>query len=399
MCYAIGLVRLNLFAILSKHVRISYCLLIASLLSQPSIAQDLVNKAKLPANNAPAISLIPSSTLEIAPQAAVQPKANSRSIESTENTTLTALKQMTEAEKLAMQAKAIAHLKSVLGEKRETTQAKKVTPYEQLVKLAFKGKGVNGINSYQDAARQFCQQAKENDDAESLFALGWMYENGKGFDKDENIAAFFYHKAAAQNNYRAKRALIGFKGDEKLATIPTCMLADPPAEPLRAVFELAPAGSNGNAFYDRGPIFEIVDRLAPRYHIETDLAMAFIKVESNFNPRATSPKNAQGLMQLIPATSKRFNVRNPYNPEDNIKGGLAYLQWLMAYYEGDVRLVAAAYNAGEGAVDRYKGIPPYRETKNYVRKIYRLYRKSFHPFRQDLLIGERSDIIQVSSKH
>ncbi|MEE9331879.1 MAG: lytic transglycosylase domain-containing protein, partial [Methylophilaceae bacterium] len=122
-------------------------------------------------------------------------------------------------------------------------------------------------------------------------------------------------------------------------------------------------------------------------------------VESNFNPKATSPKNAQGLMQLIPATAKRFHVKNPYNPEDNIKGGLAYLQWLMAYFEGDVRLVAAAYNAGEGAVNKYKGIPPYRETRNYVRKIYKLYRKSYHPFREDLLIGKRSEIIRVSSNN
>jgi len=102
-------------------------------------------------------------------------------------------------------------------------------------------------------------------------------------------------------------------------------------------------------------------------------------------------------MQLIPATAKRFGVRDSYDPEQNIKGGLAYLQWLMAYYEGDVRLVAAAYNAGEGAVDRYKGVPPYRETKNYVHKIYKLYRKSYHPFKQDLLVGARSAIIQVSS--
>ena len=69
----------------------------------------------------------------------------------------------------------------------------------------------------------------------------------------------------------------------------------------------------------------------------------------------------------------------------------------MAYFEGDVRLVAAAYNAGEGAVNKYKGVPPYSETKKYVTKIYNLYRKSYHPFKQDMLIGERSDIIQVSS--
>ncbi|HSR02263.1 MAG TPA: lytic transglycosylase domain-containing protein, partial [Methylophilaceae bacterium] len=122
-----------------------------------------------------------------------------------------------------------------------------------------------------------------------------------------------------------------------------------------------------------------------------------IKVESNFNPNATSPKNAKGLMQLIPETAARFNVKKPYDPEENIRGGLAYLQWLFAYYEGDVRLVAAAYNAGEKAVDRYKGIPPYPETRRYVTKIYNLYRKSYHPFRED--IGQRSSVINLSSSY
>ena len=75
---------------------------------------------------------------------------------------------------------------------------------------------------------------------------------------------------------------------------------------------------------------------------------------------ALSPKNAKGLMQLIPATAARFNVRNPYDPAQNIRGGIAYLSWLLAYFEGDVTLVAAAYNAGEGAVERYRGVPPYR---------------------------------------
>jgi soluble lytic murein transglycosylase-like protein len=120
-------------------------------------------------------------------------------------------------------------------------------------------------------------------------------------------------------------------------------------------------------------------------------------VESNFNPKATSPKNAQGLMQLIPATARRFHVKNLYNPEQNIKGGLAYLRWLMTYFEGDVRLVAAAYNAGEGAVDKYKGVPPYPETKKYVNKIYRLYQKSYHPYNKNLNPSKKSAIIKVSS--
>ena len=99
------------------------------------------------------------------------------------------------------------------------------------------------------------------------------------------------------------------------------------------------------------------------------LAYAHILQESNFRANARSPANAQGLMQLIPDTAARFGVTRPYDPEQNIRGGMAYLRWLMAYFQGNVVLVAAAYNAGEGAVNKYRGIPPYVETRDYVRKI------------------------------
>jgi soluble lytic murein transglycosylase-like protein len=106
-----------------------------------------------------------------------------------------------------------------------------------------------------------------------------------------------------------------------------------------------------------------------------------METESNFDPNAVSPKNAQGLMQLIPDTARRFGVRNPLDPAQNIRGGMAYLRWLLAYFEGDIALVAAAYNAGEGAVERYRGVPPYAETRLYVRKILdRLEGRREHPF-------------------
>ena len=87
-----------------------------------------------------------------------------------------------------------------------------------------------------------------------------------------------------------------------------------------------------------------------------------------------------GLMQLIPDTAERFNVNNAYNATQNIRGGLAYLRWLLAYFEGDVKLAVAAYNAGEGAVNRYKGVPPYAETRQYVKRVMQLYPHPKHPF-------------------
>ncbi|MGZ5174521.1 MAG: lytic transglycosylase domain-containing protein, partial [Burkholderiales bacterium] len=94
---------------------------------------------------------------------------------------------------------------------------------------------------------------------------------------------------------------------------------------------------------------------------------------------------AQGLMQLIPATAARFGVKNAFNALDNLKGGLSYLRWLLAYFKGDVALVLAAYNAGEETVERYRGIPPYRETRDYVKQITSVYRKPNHPYLAQLV--------------
>ena len=129
-----------------------------------------------------------------------------------------------------------------------------------------------------------------------------------------------------------------------------------------------------------GFVVDLVSKLAPDYGISPRLAMAIIRTESNFNPSAVSPKKAQGLMQLIPETAERFNVKKPFDPEQNIRGGLAYLRWLLAYFQGDIALVAAGYNAGEGAVNRYAGVPPYPETRGYVKRIRELFKRDDHPF-------------------
>jgi Transglycosylase SLT domain/Domain of unknown function (DUF4124) len=106
-----------------------------------------------------------------------------------------------------------------------------------------------------------------------------------------------------------------------------------------------------------------------RYNLGPDFVRAVIKVESNFNPRAVSSKGALGLMQLMPATARRFGVRNVYNPEENLEGGIQYLSFLLDMFNGDVNLTLAAYNAGENIVQKLKAIPPYRETREYVQRI------------------------------
>ncbi|HEX7087400.1 MAG TPA: lytic transglycosylase domain-containing protein [Vicinamibacterales bacterium] len=119
----------------------------------------------------------------------------------------------------------------------------------------------------------------------------------------------------------------------------------------------------------RAAIEAIVERQAAQHAVNPDLVRAVIQVESAWNPYAVSSKGAMGLMQLMPATARELGVTDPFDPAQNIRGGVRYLKRLLERYDGNAELALAAYNAGPGAVDRYGRIPPYRETQNYVRKI------------------------------
>jgi soluble lytic murein transglycosylase-like protein len=103
--------------------------------------------------------------------------------------------------------------------------------------------------------------------------------------------------------------------------------------------------------------------------VDEAVVRAIIHAESAFNPRALSRVGAQGLMQLMPATARRFGVGDAFDAAENIRGGVQYLAWLLKRFDGNVKLAAAGYNAGEGAVDKYKGIPPYAETRRYVERV------------------------------
>jgi soluble lytic murein transglycosylase-like protein len=128
--------------------------------------------------------------------------------------------------------------------------------------------------------------------------------------------------------------------------------------------EIAPGG-----VFDREALRELASRIARKHSVDEGLVLAVIEVESRYDAFAVSPRGAMGLMQLMPQTAARFAVRNAFNPVENVDGGVRYLKELLARYSGQVRLALAAYNAGEDAVDQFKGIPPFRETQQYVVRV------------------------------
>jgi hypothetical protein len=124
------------------------------------------------------------------------------------------------------------------------------------------------------------------------------------------------------------------------------------------------------------PYRELVEAAAARYSVDADLITSVIAVESNFDPKASSPKNARGLMQLLPETAARLGVQNIYDPQENIDAGTRYLHELLQKYDNDLVLALAAYNAGPERVQQYGRVPPFAETISYVRRVKRSYEKS-----------------------
>lgn len=145
--------------------------------------------------------------------------------------------------------------------------------------------------------------------------------------------------------------------------------------PTKPWFRIVPGfGLPEGANLTVGPYADLIHRTARAHGIDPDLVKAVIRVESNFDARAVSRKGAQGLMQLMPTTAAEHAVGDAFDPAQNIDGGVRYLRRLLDLFNGDLRLALAGYNAGENAVWRYGGLPPYRETQQYVRRVLAMYR-------------------------
>ena len=162
----------------------------------------------------------------------------------------------------------------------------------------------------------------------------------------------------------------------------TVHFTNAPTDPRYLRQGMTPPGATGTSAgwfrlpsTDLAPYMSEIRAAAERYAVPESLISAVIRVESGFNPRAVSRKGARGLMQLMPATASILGVRNSFDPRENIDGGARHLRGLIERFANDVPLALAAYNAGENAVKKYRGVPPYRETQAYVKRVTSLYQQ------------------------
>lgn len=207
---------------------------------------------------------------------------------------------------------------------------------------------------YREARVLYCRAARRGD-PQAFFQLGWMYLNGRGVRRNTATAAMWFRKAAE-------------RGVPQAANLLTLLSGVKPSPP-----QSCSGGWTAIALTRAPPaIRALAQGTAEHVGISAHLLLSVMAVESGFNPRALSPKSAAGLMQLMPETAARFGVRDRFDPRQNILGGATYLRSLLEMFDGNLTLALAAYNAGEERVISHGGVPPYRETINYVAAVRRL---------------------------
>lgn len=160
---------------------------------------------------------------------------------------------------------------------------------------------------------------------------------------------------------------------KRMKIVPESPGISKPRTPSRttAVTRTKPVSRPGQSVVAKSAYGPFIQTISNKYAVDPVLVHSIVWVESNFEPNAISPKGAKGLMQLMPETARSYEVRNAFDPRENIEGGVRYLSHLMRTYDSNLRLVLAAYNAGESMVNRYNGVPPFPETRDYIEKVMR----------------------------
>lgn len=268
-----------------------------------------------------------------------------------------------------------------------------------LLSEASKLEDEDKLDSYWAAANNYCTASRLGS-TEAQYRLGMLYAYGKGVPQNRDYASTLFSIASRQGHHEAANMLENIQ--LKASTPPPCIEQEVPPDKATIIDLLA----LNNAEFDENPqtkkyfedyiarlpkqkkwVLDLVKTTAEWNKVDPNLVLSIIAIESNFNQHAVSNAKAQGLMQLIPQTASRFNVKNAFDATQNISGGVRYLRWLINYYLGDIELAVAAYNAGEKAVDRYKGIPPYKETREYVKRFRNFYPATKHPYEDTNLIS------------
>ncbi|RKZ94820.1 MAG: lytic transglycosylase [Gammaproteobacteria bacterium] len=242
------------------------------------------------------------------------------------------------------------------------------------VELATAYEHGEGIAKDPEKAIQWYCKAAVKGSSDAQTNLAWMFLNARGVEKNEALAVRWFKAAAKSGDQYAQQMLSRL--DENLQTSQTICVVLP-----------TPYWETRKCSKSCRKVVKAVNDIAPGYNMEPRLILALIQQESNFKSKALSHKGAMGLMQLIPATAKRFGVKNAWDIKQNISGGTRYLAWLLKEYQGNVAFALAGYNAGENAVKRYNGIPPYKETQKYVKRIMKVYGKTHHPYEKHITMN------------
>ncbi|MFM5522268.1 lytic transglycosylase domain-containing protein [Aeromonas jandaei] len=260
-------------------------------------------------------------------------------------------------------------LSSLLAGIPQTAQGRDFRQAPRAMTALRQGQAAQHSGNLQKAIALYCVAASTGN-PEGYFRIGRLFATGPASVRSAKMANSYLAMAMRLGNQQASRYY-----NPRVGNAP---MGDQCGVGMRGgqgrYFALPSTPFNVEAYLARQSpgkqkLATMLRHAAKRHQVDVRLVLAIAIAESNLESRAVSAKNAQGVMQLIPETQQRFGVTQPFDPAQNIKGGVSYLKWLDRRFDGDWVLISAAYNAGEKAVERYGGIPPYDETREYVKRV------------------------------